>query len=84
MKNENHEKQIEIIVNGRPKVVEKQKLSYREVIELAFGQFDENPNAAYTVTYSKGKHVDKGSLVDGQEIMVQKEMVFNVTRTDKS
>jgi hypothetical protein len=81
---ENHEKEIEIIVNGRPKVIELKKLTYRGVVELAFGQFDGNPNAVYTVTYSKGRNEDKGSLVDGQEITVKKGMVFNVTRTDKS
>lgn len=81
---EMHEKEIEIIVNARPKVVEVKKLTYRQVVELAFGQFDENPNAVYTVTYSKGRNEDKGSLVEGQDITVKKGMVFNVTRTDKS
>jgi hypothetical protein len=82
--NQDKEKQVEIIVNARPKTVAKEKITYREVIELAYGQFDPNPNIVYTVSYSKGKHDDKGSLVDGKEVMVHKGMVFHVTKTDKS
>jgi hypothetical protein len=78
------EKSINIFVNAREKTVEKEKLSYQNVIELAYGQFDSNPNVVYTVMYSKGKNEDKGSLVEGKEVMVHKGMVFHVTKTDKS
>lgn len=83
-KSKEKEKFVEIIVNARPKKVEKEKLSYQDVIEMAYGQFDPNPNVVYTVTYSKGKHDEKGSLVDGKVVMVHKGMVFHVTKTDKS
>lgn len=78
------EKNVEIVVNARPRTVAKEKLSYRDVVELAYGQFDLNPSVVYTVTYSKGIHDDKGSLVDGKDVMVHKGMVFHVTKTDKS
>jgi len=81
---EEQNKEYEIIVNGRVKVVVVHKLTYLEVIKLAFGEIDNNPNAVYTVTYSKGKKDDKGTLVEGEEVTLKKEMVFNVTRTDKS
>lgn len=84
MKPKEEEKQVEIIVNGIAKLVEKEKLSYRDVVELEFGAFDPSPNVVYTVTYSKGIHDSKGSLVDGMEVMVHKRMVFHVTKTDKS
>jgi hypothetical protein len=81
---EEKEKHIVIVVNGREKEVEKKEsMNYREIVILAFDQFDESPNVVYTVTYSKGKH-GKGTLVDVQEVTVKKEMVFNVTKTDKS
>lgn len=78
------EKNVEIVVNAKPRTVAKEKLSYRDAVELSYGQFDPNPNVVYTVTYSKGIHDDKGSLVDGKDVMVHKGMVFHVTKTDKS
>ncbi|AJY76280.1 multiubiquitin domain-containing protein [Paenibacillus beijingensis] len=86
MKPEDQEKDknVQIFVNARPKTVEKKKLSYREVVELAFGSFDPNPSVVYTVTYSKGINDAKGSLVDGKDVMVHIGMVFHVTKTDKS
>lgn len=79
-------KEVNIIVNGRDKIVEKKKITYEEVIVLAFGSYDSNPNIEYTVTYSKGDnpHKPKGILEKGESIMVKKGMIFNVTRTDKS
>lgn len=79
-------KEVNIIVNGRDKIVEKKKITYEEVIVLAFGLYDPNPNIEYTVTYSKGDnpHKPKGILEKGESIMVKKGMIFNVTRTDKS
>lgn len=79
-------KEVNIIVNGRDKEVEKKKITYEEVIFLAFGSYDPNPNIEYTVTYSKGdnQHKPKGILEKDESIMVKKGMIFNVTRTDKS
>jgi hypothetical protein len=96
MENQNHEvssdieskksKEITIIVNGRDKIVEKGRITYEEVVILAFGSYDPNPNIEYTVTYSKGDnpHKPKGILEKGETVMVKKGMIFNVTRTDKS
>jgi len=79
-------KEVIIIVNGRDKEIEKGKIRYEEIIVLAFGSYDPNPNIEYTVTYSKGDnlHKPKGILDKGESIMVKEGMIFNVTRTDKS
>lgn len=79
-------KEVSIIVNGRDKVVEKEKITYEEVIVLAFGSYDPNPNIEYTVTYSKSDnpHKPKGILEKGESIIVKKGMIINVTKTDKS
>lgn len=76
-----------IIVNGREHDYNEKKISYEEVIVIAFGAIDTRPNVAYTVKYSKGnngKHVDKGSLVQGDTVKVKEGMIFNVSRTDRS
>ncbi len=81
----NKKKTVTIIVNGRERIVEKGVITYEEVVKLAFGSYDDNPNAVYTVTYSKGNSKKtKGSLVAGDSVKVKEGMIFNVTRTDKS
>lgn len=77
--------EIIILVNGEEKMVKKDKISYEEVIELAFGHYEDNETINYTVIYFKGNN-DKpnGFLLKGQVVMVKKGMRINVTRTNKS
>ncbi|MDR4888368.1 multiubiquitin domain-containing protein [Fredinandcohnia sp. QZ13] len=82
--NKDKGKVFNLIINGRMKEVDEKKLSYQQVINLAFGQVVPTPNIVFTVKYSKGKHEDKGSMVEGDVITVKEGMIINVTRTDKS
>ncbi len=76
---------VKIIVNAREKEWEKEKISYEEVVELAFGPLTPDENIVYTVTYSKGPDGHhEGSLVRGQSVPVKNGMIFNVTKTNKS
>ena len=77
--------EVIILVNGEEKEVSKDKISYEEAINLAFGQYEDNENINYTVIYFKGNN-DKpnGFLLKGQVVMVKKGMRINVTRTNKS
>ncbi len=77
--------EIIIFVNGEEKIVKKDKISYEEVIELAFGHYEDNETINYSVIYFKGNN-DKpnGFLLKGQVVMVKKGMRINVTRTNKS
>tara|TARA_R110000868_G_scaffold306734_3_gene568098 strand:+ start:27098 stop:27379 length:282 start_codon:yes stop_codon:yes gene_type:complete len=84
-KKEPKNKALEIIVNGQPKKVEEKRLSYKQVIELAFPNAQFGPNIVYTVTYKNGpKPNPKGVMVEGDVVKIKEGMVFNVTRTDKS
>ena len=77
-------KNIKIIVNGREKVVQKVELSYKEIVELAFGSTGNNA-IVYTVTYSKGPEENKyGDMVSGDVVKIKEGMVFNVTATSRS
>ena len=78
------EKEITIIINGRPKEVEKEKITFQEVVVLAFGEMLQDPNVVYTVTYSKGHNPDKGIMVEGNTINTKQGMNINVTKTTKS
>lgn len=77
--------EIIIFVNGKEKIVKKDKISYEEVIELAFGHYEDNDFINYTVIYFKGNNEKpNGFLLKGQVVMVKKGMRINVTRTNKS
>lgn len=73
-----------IYVNSREKNWQKRKITYEEVVKLAFP----NPNfesIAYTVTYSGGpKQNPNGSMTKGDSVFVTNKMNFNVTETNRS
>lgn len=75
-----------IIVDGQPKDVPSKKVSYEQVVELAYPGQGTDPQYTFTVTYrhsEEAKH--DGTLVPGKTVTVKKEgTVFNVTRTTKS
>ena len=74
-----------IIVNGREKRAKSKKITFNEVVELAFGQVSNNPNICYTITYKRGPGQNpEGSMVEGDIVKINKGMIFNVTQTDKS
>jgi hypothetical protein len=75
-----HDKQINIIVNGRPKKVPEGAITFEAVVALAFNPVP--PNAFFTVTWSHGH--DGGSLVAGQSVLAQNGMKFDVTETGQS
>lgn len=76
-------KTYSIIVNGRPREVTEHKLSYLQVVQLAFPGEQPSDIIVYTVTYSN-PHGKDGSLVDGQFVVIKDGIIFNVDRTDKS
>lgn len=78
-----HTKTHNIIVNGRPREVAGNKISYEEVVMLAFPDDPSNQDSDYTVAYAN-PHGKDGTLVAGQDTTVKEGMVFNVTKTNRS
>ncbi len=79
-----HEKSITIIVNGRPKPVTKEELSFAEIVALA-DNIQTGADIEITVTYSRGEDKKpKGTLVAGDTVKVKDGMIFNVTATNRS
>lgn len=80
-----NKKHVTIIVNGRPRQVEKTVITFDEVVKLAFETPPYGPNTLFTVTYKRG-HGNKpeGTLVMGDSAKVKDGMIFNVSVTDKS
>lgn len=78
-------KDVVIIVNAREKAWAERTISFEQVVVLAFGTYDSNPNKGYTVTYSRGlEPKPEGTMVKGSVVPVKHKMVFDVTATDKS
>ena len=78
-------KEFDIIVNAREKKWYEKKISFEQVVVLAFGVFDNNESTSYTVTYKRGEdRKPEGSMVMGDSIVVKDKMIFNVTATNKS
>jgi hypothetical protein len=80
---EHHE--VSIIIDGTPFEVPKGKISFQQVVNLAFGNNPPSgPNVVITVTFSRGEGGHSGSLLTGHDVEVTAGMVFNVKATDKS
>ena len=76
---------VTIRVNARPKEVERGRLSFNELIALAFGSGQGGDNVAYTVAYRKGpKTSPEGVLLADGSVKVREGMIFNVTNTTQS
>lgn len=76
-------KTITIIVNGRPREINDRKLSYIEVVQLAFPGEKPSETLVFTVTYSTPRGRED-SMVEGDVVRVKKGTIFNVRKTDKS
>lgn len=74
---------VTIYVNGREKHYGEAKISYAQVVQLAYPNDQPNPDINYTVTYSI-PHGKDGTLAEGQSVAVTNGMSFNVAKTHRS
>ena len=74
-------KSYDIVVNGKQRTVSDHRISYDQVIQLAFpeGPFD----VVFTVAYAN-PHGKDGTLALGQDTTVHVGMSFNVVKTNRS
>ncbi|SMG42682.1 Multiubiquitin [Marivirga sericea] len=74
-----------LIISGKEREWTKAEISFKEVIELRFGECIDDGKRSYSVTYSRGpKENISGSMISGDKVFVKNKMIFNVTPTDKS
>lgn len=79
-----HTKEIKIIVNGEPKTVESEVVSYDQVVKLAYPD-PPAPDTRFTVAFRNAKEPKEGSLAPGGSVEVKKDgTIFNVKTTGKS
>lgn len=75
-----------IVVNGRPRDVNKKKVTFEQVVELAFPGCGTNEKFVFSMTYMRAaSKPHDGSLAPGGWVLIEKEgTVFNVTKTVRS
>ena len=72
-------------MNTRKKDVTKPKLSFNEVVRLAYDPVPTGPNILFTITYRHGPRQNpEGEMLEGQSVRLKNGMVFNVKYTDRS
>lgn len=75
---------ITIIVNAEQKIIENDKVSYDEIVHIAFPSIT-GTNLGFTVSYSHGPEQNVGGLMSkGSIVFIKQNMVFDVTATHKS
>jgi len=79
------QKVFTIAVNAQKKEVAETKLSFDEVVKLAYPIPPDGQNIMFTIKYRKGpKENPKGSLLEGETVRIKNGMIFDVTPTDRS
>ncbi|MBD1395133.1 multiubiquitin domain-containing protein [Mucilaginibacter glaciei] len=79
------EKTITLIISGVPKSWDKPKISFKEVIVLAYGEYIDSPAMIYTVAYEDGpKQNPEGSMIKDKEVFTKDKMIFHATATNQS
>lgn len=74
-----------IVVNGQKKTVPNHKVSWDEVVDLAFPGERGDENFTFVVTYSDAQHSKSGILEQGGTVEVEKEDTsFNVAKHRRS
>lgn len=78
-------KVVTLIVNGDPHEWKEKKISFVEVVKLAFGVYEDHPNVVYTVTYKRGDDSKpEGSMVKGDSVEVKDKELFHVSKSGES
>jgi len=76
---------ITLIINTRPRAWAEKKITYEQVVSLAYPNETPDPNITYTVRYSRGHDGHgNGTLTATKDVTVKEGMVFDVIRTVRS
>lgn len=74
-----------IIVNTREKTVQGKIVTYDQIVALAFETIPSGKDIEITVLFRDGPGPDKeGTLAPNGSVRIKKDMIFDVTATDKS
>lgn len=81
----NKKKLVTIVIDGTEHEVEKDDMTYVELVTLADPEYPQHPDTTYSVTYKRGQgNKPEGTLSPGGSVKIKEGMVFNVSRTGQS
>ncbi len=76
---------VDIVINTQDFQEPKGKITYDRVVELAYPDFAQFPNATYSIIYERGASDNpQGTLSKGGSVEIVKGMRFRVKRTGES
>jgi len=79
------QKAVTILVNGEPHEETETRISFEQVVKLAFPVPPVGTCIEFTVTYRNGPPANpKGTLTAGHSVKIRNRMMFDVTATDRS
>ncbi|WP_210413818.1 multiubiquitin domain-containing protein [Protaetiibacter larvae] len=82
-KTDKPKKLVTVIINSRPFELEKDDISFEELVALAFPN-GAGDNPQYRVSYRRGHGNKSGTLAAGESVKVKEGMVFDVDVTNRS
>lgn len=76
---------VTIYVNTDPHEVEHGRLTFQQIVKLAYPNEAGNPELMFKVSYRLGQgHSELKSLAEGDTVQAQKGMIFNVSYENRS
>lgn len=79
------QKAVTVVVNGEAHELVETRLSFEEVVKLAYPVPPRGQCIEFTVTYRDGPPANpKGTLTAGHSVKIKNKMKFDVTATDRS
>lgn len=81
--NEHHDHKIQIFVNGRSVFLDQGKVTYVQIVTLAYSNPDYEKHT-YKVTYFRHNNQEEKSLTKGESVEITPDMSFTVTNPVRS
>lgn len=80
-----HDRMVTIYVNTDPHQVEHGKLTFEQIVKLAFPNEIGKPEILFKVSYRRGQgHSELMTLAEGGDVQAQEGMIFNVSYENRS
>jgi hypothetical protein len=75
-----HEDSLNLIVNLEQKTVTDRKVTFDQIVRLAYPDKADDPNTTFTVTYRKSDEAKHdGSMVEGDKVEIKKDGTTSFT-----
>jgi hypothetical protein len=84
MEDQHHRAEWHIVVNGREKHVNHQRVTFDEVVALGPNLPPPGPTVEYKVVFEHAEEPKSGALIQGESVLVKNGTEFVVTATNRS